>query len=279
MTAVAVVRTARRRPRRRLLLVWAGLAAATVAAFLARVLLGDFTFTVPDATRIVLGEEIPGASFILMETKLPRAVLAVLVGVALGTAGAIFQGSLRNPLASPDIIGVAMGASAAAVFGIVELGHQGDAVALWAAGGAVAMGLLVRLVGGTGSRLVLVGVGATVALQAVVQYLFTRADEYDAHLELAERERLVAAYRARAARSHGSRAALARLTPQEAAVLRHLMAGRAVKEIARLRVVSEATVRAQVKAVLAKLQVSSQLAAVAAAREGGWVEAPLLAAG
>lgn len=183
---VAVVRAARRRPRRRLLLVWGGLGLATLTAFLARVLLGDFTFTVPDAVRIVLGEEMPGASFILMETKLPRALLAVHVGLALGLSGAIFQGTLRNPLASPDIIGVAMGASAAATFAIVELGQQGHAVAVWAAGGAVGMAVLVRLVGGSGStqHLVLVGVGATVALQAVVQYLFTRADEYDAHTAL-----------------------------------------------------------------------------------------------
>lgn len=181
---VEAVRAARRRPYRRAILVRAGLGLALVGAFLARVLLGDFTFTVPDAVRIVLGEEIPGASFILMETKLPRAVLAVLVGLALGVSGAIFQGALRNPLASPDIIGVAMGASATAVFAIIELGQQGNAIAMWAAAGAVGMAAVVRLVGGSGGRLVLAGVGATVALQALVQYLFTRADEYDAHVAL-----------------------------------------------------------------------------------------------
>jgi iron complex transport system permease protein len=165
-------------------LVRAGLGVAVVGAFLARVLLGDFTFTVPDAVRIVLGEEIPGASFILLETKLPRAVLGLLVGLALGVSGAIFQGALRNPLASPDIIGVAMGASAAATFAIVELDQDGTSVALWAAGGAVSMAAVVRLAGGSGGRLVLVGVGVTVALQAAVQYLFTRADEYDAHIAL-----------------------------------------------------------------------------------------------
>ena len=181
---VALVRAARRLPRRRLLTVWVGLALAVVAAFAARVLLGDFTFTVPDAVRIVLGEEIPGASFILMETKLPRAVLAVLVGLALGVSGAIFQGALRNPLASPDIIGVGMGASAAAAFAIIELDQEGVPVALWCAAGAVLMAVVVRVVGGSGNRLVLVGVGATVALTSVVQYLFTRADEYDAHVAL-----------------------------------------------------------------------------------------------
>lgn len=181
----AVVRSARSAPRRRLLLMWAGLSLATFGAFLARVLLGDFTFTLPDAIAIVFQDkQIPTATFILMETKLPRAVLAVLVGVAFGVSGAIFQASLRNPLASPDIIGVGMGASAAATFAIVVVGATGYDLALWGAGGALAMALLVRFVGGSGSQLILVGVGATVALQALIQYLFTRADEYDAHIAL-----------------------------------------------------------------------------------------------
>ena len=116
-----MVRTARRRPARRHRLVIGGLSLVLFGAFAARVLLGDFTFTIPDFFRILFGEEIPGASFILMESKLPRAVLGVLVGVAFGVGGAIFQTTLRNPLASPDIIGVSLGASAAAVFAIVAL--------------------------------------------------------------------------------------------------------------------------------------------------------------
>jgi iron complex transport system permease protein len=180
------VRRARRAPRRHHALVAGGLLAVLVAAFAARVLLGDFTFTVPDFFRIVLGAEIPGASYILMESKLPRAVLAVLVGLALGLGGAIFQTTLRNPLASPDIIGVSMGASAAAVIAIVIVGLQGPAVSGAAVVGALAIAVVVRLVAGpaTGYRLVLVGVGMAAALQSVVQYVFTRADEHDAQLVL-----------------------------------------------------------------------------------------------
>jgi iron complex transport system permease protein len=181
-----VVRAARKRPVRRTRLVVGGLSVVLLGVFAARVLLGDFTYTIPDFFRIVFGEEIPGASFILMESKLPRAVLGVLVGVAFGVGGAIFQTTLRNPLASPDIIGVSLGASAAAVFAIVSLDQRDGWVSVAAIIGAVGIALVVRLVAGPGSgdRLVLIGVGIAAALMSVIQYLFTRADVYDAQLVL-----------------------------------------------------------------------------------------------
>jgi len=184
--ALNAVSAARRRPVRRAQLVTAGLAAALLAVFGARVLLGDFTFTIPDFFRILFGAEIPGASFILMESKLPRALLGLLVGIAFGIAGAIFQTTLRNPLASPDIIGVSLGASAAAVFAIVSLDQTGMPVAVSAIVGAVAVSGLVRWVAGpaAGYRLVLIGVGVAAALGSVIQYLLTRADVYDAQLAL-----------------------------------------------------------------------------------------------
>lgn len=183
---VESVRRARRGPQRRTTLVVVGLSLVLFAAFAARVLLGDFTVTVPDFFRILFGADIRGASFILMETKLPRAVLALLVGVAFGVGGAIFQTTLRNPLASPDIIGVSIGASAAAVIAIVMLDLDGTMVSLAAVIGAIGVSVVVRLVAGadTGYRLVLVGVGMAAALQSVVQYVFTRADENDTQLVL-----------------------------------------------------------------------------------------------
>ncbi|HET7684224.1 MAG TPA: iron chelate uptake ABC transporter family permease subunit, partial [Marmoricola sp.] len=188
-TSQDVVRRARRRPARRTRLVVGGLAAALLLAFAARTMLGDFLITVPDFFRILAGDDIPGASYILMESKLPRAVLGVLVGGALGLGGAIFQTTLRNPLASPDIIGVSLGASAAAVFAIVTLAARGWTVSAAAVLGALAVAVLVRwqagAVGRSGAhRLVLIGIGVSAALQSVVQYLFTRADVYDAQLVL-----------------------------------------------------------------------------------------------
>lgn len=150
--------------------------------FWVRVLLGDFTVTIPDFFRILLGEQIPGATFIVMESKLPRAVLSVLVGFAFGVAGAVFQSVLRNPLASPDVIGISIGASASACVAIVLLGLQGSAVAVAAVLGALACAIVVRLVAGTSGtdRLVLAGIGMSAGLLAVIHFVFVRAAVWDA---------------------------------------------------------------------------------------------------
>jgi iron complex transport system permease protein len=186
-TSVEVVRRARRRPLNRHRLVVGGLAVVVFLLFVARVLLGDYTITIPDFFRIVTGTEIPGASFILMESKLPRALLGVLVGVAFGVGGAIFQTILRNPLASPDVIGISVGASAAAVTVLILVDVNDNRwLSLAAVLGAIGTAVVVRLVSGgvAGYRLVLIGVGMAAALNSVIQYLFTRADIYDAQFAL-----------------------------------------------------------------------------------------------
>src|SRR5690606_31473127 len=92
------------------------LALASVA-----LMVGNTLYSPGEVIRVILGETVPGASFTVGELRLPRTVLAVLAGAAFGIAGIAFQTMLRNPLASPDIIGVTEGASAAAVIGIVVL--------------------------------------------------------------------------------------------------------------------------------------------------------------
>lgn len=85
-----------------------------------------------------------------------------------------------------------------------------------------------------------------------------------------ERARLIALWHETRVKTHDARQRLEELTPREREVLGQLMGGRQVREIARLNVVSEATVRTQVKSILAKLEVPSQLAAVGLAHEAGW---------
>ncbi len=87
---------------------------------------------------------------------------------------------------------------------------------------------------------------------------------------LEERTELMRVWHAEQASVRDARARLERLTRRESEVLAHFLEGRQVREIAALSVVSEATVRTQAKAILSKLGVSSQLAAVGMARQAGW---------
>jgi iron complex transport system permease protein len=171
------------------------LAFAVVVLFAVSVLLGSYTVTMPDFVKILLahltgGQKIPGASFIVMENKLPRAVIGTMIGAGFGLAGALFQTMLRNPLASPDVIGISYGASAAAVTAIVVFGASGAVVSGAALAGALGVAALIYAIsrGGSlgsgggnrgnaaGSRLILAGVGIAAALHAVVSFLMTRAD-------------------------------------------------------------------------------------------------------
>ncbi|MFF2843906.1 FecCD family ABC transporter permease [Paenarthrobacter sp. NPDC057981] len=170
------------------------LALALLVMFAVYVLLGSYTVTIPDFFRIVInhltgGEKIPGASFIVMEHKLPRAVVGTMIGIAFGLAGALFQTMLRNPLASPDIIGISYGASAAAVTAIVVFGASGAVVSGAALGGALGVAAIIYAISrstgsgagsgrgnAAGNRLILAGVGIAAALHAVVNFLMTRAD-------------------------------------------------------------------------------------------------------
>lgn len=97
-------------------------------------------------------------------------------------------------------------------------------------------------------------------------------------LEVDERERLLALFRRRSERARESNGRLGLLSTNEGEVLSHLMAGLTVREVAGLRVVSEATVRTQVKSILHKLGVGSQLTAVAMAHQAGWVPGAVPAA-
>jgi DNA-binding NarL/FixJ family response regulator len=85
-----------------------------------------------------------------------------------------------------------------------------------------------------------------------------------------DRERLIGEFRREQSVARDLRRKLESLTPRERSVLAHLMLGRPVREIAQVSFVSEATVRTQVKSILAKLEVTSQLAAVGAAHLVEW---------
>ena len=73
---------------------------------------GDFPIGLADVLRAMAGLGDPAQQFVIRELRAPRIVVGLLVGAALGVAGALFQTSARNPLASPDVLGITQGASA-----------------------------------------------------------------------------------------------------------------------------------------------------------------------
>lgn len=88
---------------------------------------------------------------IVRELRVPRTVLALAVGAALGLAGAVMQGVTRNPLADPGLLGINAGAALAVVTGIAVLGLSGPGEYVWFAfGGAAAAGFVVYVLGAIG---------------------------------------------------------------------------------------------------------------------------------
>ncbi|MEV8220954.1 iron ABC transporter permease [Dietzia maris] len=175
-----VVRHLSARRRRHAVLVVVGLAVVLVTVMAVRVLLGRYTVTIPDFIAILGGATIPGATFVVMEDKLPRAVLGALVGLAFGASGALFRRVLGNPLASPDILGISHGASAGAVAGMALWGLRGVGVVPAALlGSAVALAIVLaasagRRTGIVGQRFLLGGVAVAALGTAVVTQLIAR---------------------------------------------------------------------------------------------------------
>ncbi|MFT4229423.1 MAG: iron chelate uptake ABC transporter family permease subunit [Microbacterium sp.] len=180
LRAVALGR--RRRSRRRMLAL-AILSVIAVVLFAAMLVLGNTIYPLGDVVGVILGHEVAGASFTVGTLRLPRALTAVLAGVAFGVAGSTFQTMLRNPLASPDVIGITSGASAAAILSLIVLDWGGTATltASLVAGIVTAVVIYLAARGGdsTGGRLILIGIGVGAMLDAVIAYLLVRAAVWD----------------------------------------------------------------------------------------------------
>ncbi|MGH3490712.1 MAG: FecCD family ABC transporter permease [Actinopolymorphaceae bacterium] len=158
-----------------------GVATAALAAGVAAwaMTLGDFPISVTDVVAATFGFGDGGGpnEFVVRTLRLPRVLTAVLVGGALAASGAIFQGLVRNPLVSPDIIGVSAGSALVAVFLIVVTGSA-SVVPVGAFTGAVVTAFVVYAAtwrkGISGNRLVLVGIGVTAVLSALTTLILVR---------------------------------------------------------------------------------------------------------
>jgi iron complex transport system permease protein len=186
--SVVALRAGRRTRARRHAALTAGLAGAVLVVLLASLMLGNTFYGLDKVIRVVLGETVPGASFTVGELRLPRASLGLLTGLSFGIAGVTFQTLLRNPLASPDIIGISSGASAAAAIGIVVFSLSETVVSFLALAAALitaaAIYLMANRKGFAGTRLILIGIGVAAMLDSVVSYVLSHAASWDLQMAM-----------------------------------------------------------------------------------------------
>ncbi|MEU5692047.1 iron chelate uptake ABC transporter family permease subunit [Actinosynnema sp. NPDC020468] len=167
------------RVRPRALLVGVLLLLAVLVLGVLALTTGDFPASPADVVRVLFGDGPRGLELVVTRFRLPRLLVAVAVGAALGAAGSIFQSVSKNPLGSPDVIGFTTGSATGA---LVVLLVAKDSV-IGVSGGAVLGGVVSALVvyalayrrGVQGFRLILVGIGVSAVLAAVNAYLLSRA--------------------------------------------------------------------------------------------------------
>ncbi|UKK95387.1 iron chelate uptake ABC transporter family permease subunit [Brucella pseudogrignonensis] len=165
---------------RRGLLISLVLIALILLVAVASLTSGSYQIPVPDALDALLGQGEDMVRIIVVEWRLPRVLLAILLGAALGMSGAIFQSLTRNPLGSPDIIGFAAGSYTGALIVIVLLSGNYYEIAAGALTGGVLTALAVYLLawrnGMQGFRLIIVGIGISAMLSAFNGWMIKASD-------------------------------------------------------------------------------------------------------
>ena len=159
-----------------LMLLALGLAVAVAA-----LRLGKFTVSTQEVIDALQGQGRRIVQIVIVKWKLPRILLGLVAGLALGVAGAVFQTITRNPLGSPDLIGFSTGAQTGILVSVLLLpgGMLSASLASFIGGAAVGtVTYLVSLRGGfTGLRFILVGIAISSMLISVNRWLLVRVDD------------------------------------------------------------------------------------------------------
>lgn len=151
--------------RHRVVAVSVSLIAAALALAVVGSMSGDFAVSLPDVLGIVTGSTEGLPRTIVLEWRLPRIAAAAVVGIALGVAGGLFQTVTRNPLASPDIMGLSNGAFVGMLGALIVVGPSWESRTLGALIGGLVTALLIALLSsGTsagGFRFIVVGIAVS----------------------------------------------------------------------------------------------------------------------
>jgi iron complex transport system permease protein len=164
--------------------VVAALIAGAFAIAVIAVGLGKYTVAPADVLGVLTGSNTSFDRVVVLEWRMPRMLMALLVGAALGISGAIFQALTRNALGSPDIIGVTSGAYTGALIVIAGIGGGYYAVAAGALIGGLVTAVLVYALsyrnGLAGFRLIVVGIAVSAVVNSVNQWIIIKIDLHTA---------------------------------------------------------------------------------------------------
>lgn len=166
-------------PSRRLIASCLLLMAASLLISLLGLAQGPVPLTIDQVFSVLFGDAPRNVAMVVNEWRLPRVLMALLIGAALGVSGAIFQSLTRNPLGSPDVMGFNTGAWSGVLVAMVLFGQNLTAIALAAMAGGVLTSLVVWLLAWRNGietfRLIIIGIGVRAMLVAFNTWLPLRA--------------------------------------------------------------------------------------------------------
>ncbi len=140
---------------------------------------GLVPLSVEQVISALLGDAPRNVAMVVTEWRLPRVLMALLIGAALGVSGAIFQSLTRNPLGSPDVMGFNTGAWSGVLVAMVMFGQNLAAIAMAAMAGGILTALAVWLLAWRNGietfRLIIIGIGVRAMLVAFNTWLLLRA--------------------------------------------------------------------------------------------------------
>ncbi|WP_247151708.1 iron-enterobactin ABC transporter permease [Escherichia coli] len=164
---------------RRLLITCLLLIFACVVAGIWGLRSGAVTLDTSQVFATLMGDAPRSMTMVVTEWRLPRVLMALLIGAALGVSGAIFQSLMRNPLGSPDVMGFNTGAWSGVLVAMVLFGQDLTAIALAAMVGGIVTSLLVWLLAWRNGidtfRLIIIGIGVRAMLVAFNTWLLLKA--------------------------------------------------------------------------------------------------------
>ncbi|WP_428910514.1 FecCD family ABC transporter permease [Niallia sp. Krafla_26] len=169
--------------------VMIGMLLTTIVVFVISTGMGDMKISPLTVVQVFFGGGTEMEQLVVTSFRLPRIIIALLVGISLAVAGGILQGMIRNPLASPDILGITGGATVAAVGFLAFFSNSSNALTVsikWmplaAFIGAVVIAILVYLLawknGISPFRLVLIGIGISALMQAFTTLMMIQGPIY-----------------------------------------------------------------------------------------------------